>query len=324
VLGRAALEFMSATLPGSKDQWVHVMPAGDFSGRDGRGPYRLADAAGVIERSRRLAGPREIPIDYEHQTDRAPNNGQPAPAAGWINALQARADGIWARVTWTDRAAAFLARREYRYFSPTFYHTPEGAVVAIVRGALTNTPNLPQLLALASAEERPMDQFPALPETFLPELRQLLGLPETADAAAILAKVREAMTAQQAADPAKFVPIGVLETVVAEVNRLSHGISREAASSHVEMQIRHGNLPPALRAWGVSLCTVNKVAFDAFVDRTKGGFNAIIESQFGTKGLRPASHASRLSDEDRAVCRNMGLTEDELLKARAFSEQAKD
>ncbi len=42
-------------------------------------------------------------------------------AAGWIEELTWEdGKGIMARVAWTDKAAAHLAAREYKYFSPVF------------------------------------------------------------------------------------------------------------------------------------------------------------------------------------------------------------
>lgn len=66
-------------------------------------------------------------IDYEHQTDHTSENGQPAPAAGWIRELDVRGGALWGRVEWTAKAAASIAAREYRYISPTFRHTPAPA-----------------------------------------------------------------------------------------------------------------------------------------------------------------------------------------------------
>ncbi|MBY0431223.1 MAG: phage protease, partial [Rhodospirillales bacterium] len=130
----------------------------------------------VIEASRRYAGRKLIAIDYDHQTDHAAKNGRPAPAAGWIKGLQARPDGIWGMVDWTGRAAEHLRKREYRYLSPAFSHSPNGEVTCLLRAALTNNPNL-ELTALASAGGTIM-------ECDLSELRQLLGLPADGGSAA--------------------------------------------------------------------------------------------------------------------------------------------
>ena len=123
------------------------MPAGRLDARDGR-RWRLTDADTVADATRARTGRVEMAIDYEHQGRHAEKNGQPAPAAGWIRELQARAGALWARVQWTGRAAAMLKAREYRYLSPTFFHRPDGAVTCLVGAALTNTPAL-DLPALA-------------------------------------------------------------------------------------------------------------------------------------------------------------------------------
>lgn len=94
-------------------EWVHLLPAGLIWGRDGRS-FRLGDGAAVIAASQ--AGGVDLPIDYEHQADDPDRqkNG-PVPAAGWIKALELRADGIWGRVEWTATAKNMVAAREYRY-----------------------------------------------------------------------------------------------------------------------------------------------------------------------------------------------------------------
>ena len=132
---------------GEPPEWVQLMPAGELHARDGR-RWRLEDAAAVLAATQRLAGATDLVFDYEHQTDYSKENGQPAPAAGWIRELQARAGDIWARVEWTERAREMLRKREYRYVSPTFSHTRAGKVIAIHRAALTNAPAL-DLPALA-------------------------------------------------------------------------------------------------------------------------------------------------------------------------------
>ena len=93
------------------DGWIKLMPVGNIVARDGR-KWRLADAAAVVARSLDYALGGDLPIDYDHQIDHAKANGQPAPAAGWMREISARADGIWARVEWTDRARQMLAERE--------------------------------------------------------------------------------------------------------------------------------------------------------------------------------------------------------------------
>ena len=75
---------------------------------------------GIVAATRELAA--DLPIDYEHQGERAVANGQPAPAAGWIRRIFERAGAVWGEVEWTGRAAAMLKAREYRFISPLFLY----------------------------------------------------------------------------------------------------------------------------------------------------------------------------------------------------------
>lgn len=291
--------------------WIHVLPAGTFSGCDGR-TYRLSTPDEVIAASRQAAGRCQIPVDYEHQIDLAPKNGQPAPAAGWIAGMQARPDGVWGFVNWTARAAEHLARREYRYLSPVFAHTPDGRITRVLRAALVNNPNLDQLTALASMETN-MDPS----NDGLADLRQLLGLAANADILTITAKVREVLTATQSADvdPSRFVPIGDFERVTAELNRINQGVSLNASKAVVEQEIAGGRLPPFLRDWGVALCGVNKPAFDAFVARTGPGVHRLFEpTSVGRPFPSLGDGRACLSDEDQTVAAALGHSPEDFRK----------
>ena len=194
--------------PGAAPEWVQLMPAGDLSARDGR-RWKLTDAAAVVEASRSRAGATDLVFDYGHQTDYARENGQPAPAAGWIRELQARADGIWGRVEWTERAAASIKAREFRYVSPTFQHTKAGVVTEVLRAALTNNPAL-DLPALAQRTKN--DDDPNGGGTMHEQLKRILaklGLkpdsePTTAEADAALARI----------DPAPPIDMAALATAL--------------------------------------------------------------------------------------------------------------
>ena len=89
----------------------------------------------------------DLVIDYEHQS----LQGERAPAAGWIKDLEARDDGLWARVDWTQQARDYLEKKEYRYFSPVLRLDPETRrPIALMHVGLTNVPaikHLPPLVA---------------------------------------------------------------------------------------------------------------------------------------------------------------------------------
>ena len=165
--------------------WVHLLPAGTFRGTDGRGPYRVADADGLIAHSMQVTGGR-LPIDENHATDHAQVSGGSAPAMGWIVEMQSRGDGIWGRVDWTRAGRALVGDRAYRGISPAF-RAPGGRVSTIERASLTNLPNFSQLTQLHNQEQR-MD---------LAEIRRRLSLADTAteeDVLGALDRARDALS----------------------------------------------------------------------------------------------------------------------------------
>lgn len=109
----------------SAPEWIELLPAGVFYGRDGRGPFRLDDPTAVIASTTAMQMNAGLPIDYDHATDFGAPEGRPAPAAGWIRELEVRRGAVWGRVEWTTRAASSIVAREYRYVSPVFQFDPK-------------------------------------------------------------------------------------------------------------------------------------------------------------------------------------------------------
>lgn len=132
-------------------QWIKLVPAGIFVGRDKRGPYKNIDADKVIAAT--LADDLEagLPIDYNHATFK-PGDGGEAPAAGWIKELSNRNGEIWGRVEWNDVGRSAIADKHYRYISPAFMYSPDGTVKKLLNAGLTNNPNL-YFTAICSREE---------------------------------------------------------------------------------------------------------------------------------------------------------------------------
>jgi phage I-like protein len=161
---------------GGAPEWIHLTPAGSFSGADGRGPFKLEAADDVI-RASMAAG--KLPIDENHSIDKAAPEGRPAPARGWIVEMQLRDDGLWGRVDWTASGKRLVEEHEYRGISPVFVsETAGGRVVKLLRAALTNDPNL----TLTTLHSR-------TPIMDLAKLRQALGLKDDAAEDAILTAV---------------------------------------------------------------------------------------------------------------------------------------
>jgi len=160
--GKTGSSIHAIVIPaGEPPEWIELLPAEKFVGRDGRGPFTVSDTAAII-RASFASGFDSLPIDYDHATDLAATQGNPAPAAGWIKELQERAGAIWGRVEWTERGANAVRGKEYRFISPVFIfarpadapaEAQTGTVIKIMRAALTNNPNL-ELTAVAAQQPR--------------------------------------------------------------------------------------------------------------------------------------------------------------------------
>jgi len=300
--------------------FIQLLPAGVIHTRDGRGPYRLVDAAAVIARSLPAGGPG-LPLDENHATDLAAPKGAPAPARGWIVELQARADGVWGRVEWTPEGRAMIAGRAYRHVSPVIQHDSEGRIMRILRASVVNLANLPDLAALNAARA---DAFPEIVMD-LTKLREALRLPADADETAILAAIAGLLakagdgpsaTASERPDPTKWVSIEDFQRAVAEANKLRQGVSRHAAEEQVGGDIRKGVILPWMKEWAVELCMSSAPSYEKFIKGVGPGFSGLLKSQLQGRVPPDAGSPGGLNDEEKAVADRLGLSPDAFAAAR--------
>jgi phage I-like protein len=305
-------------------EWIELLPAGVFYGRDGRGPFRLDDPAAVIESTTAMQMNAGLPIDYDHATDFGAPEGRPAPAAGWIRELEVRGGAVWGRVEWTARAANSIVAREYRYVSPVFQFDPkDGSVTRLLRAGLTNNPNL-HLTAIAASRaatkaSNARDERMEFPTQ---ELRELLNLDGDATGADVVAKVRELLRAgnaisseigAHALDPAHYVAIAEFERTLTELNALKAERARERAAHTVEEAIRAGKIVPAQREWAIAYCAADARGFQAFAAKQP----SIVGENLGLGGEPPADRrAGGLNAAELAICAQLGLKHSEFVRRK--------
>ncbi|WP_323968785.1 phage protease [Aeromonas veronii] len=158
------LAVLDAQLTPQGDGWYQLLPVGPFKARDGR-PFDVASghwqldgkiAAALIARAKALG--QDILIDYDHQTLKTDQNGQPAPAAGWYNADEIEwreGQGLFIKPRWTERAAALVAAKEYRFLSAVFPYDALGRPLELRMTAITNDPGVVGMQALAALSALP-------------------------------------------------------------------------------------------------------------------------------------------------------------------------
>jgi phage I-like protein len=273
----------------------------------------------------------KLPIDENHSTQLAAEAGGAAPARGFITALTAEADGIWATIEWTEAGRALMADGAYAYLSPVMLHTKEGQVLALRSVALTNSPAVPELALLTSREEDPVD---------LKALRAALGLAETADEAAIVAAATAArqaetalltriataagvsgqvtadalvstLTARAAAgDPAQLQDkVALLET---KLSTLTQAQLQRDAELLVDGAIRAGKPVVALRDHMIARCVAGQMA------AVQSELAALPSINAGGIVAPPADGGtvSALTADEKKVARQMGLSEADMLAAK--------
>lgn len=317
---------------------IQLFPMGEFSARDGR-PGTLKGvnvkawtitpiiAAAVIARWQARETP--LVVDYEHQTMNAAENGKPAPAAGWIESLEAGPDGLYATVKWTDAARAFIQADEYRYISPVFSFDPEtGAVLELKSAALTNYPALDGMDAVAARAE---DDPPMKKET-LEALRHFFDLAADADEDAALAALKAQgqplaamLTAakETAPDPAQYVPAAMLAAaqeknaaLAAKVKELEGNGALAALTAEIDAALADGRLPKSCEAWAKATAKTHPDAVKSYIASSVPPIAALTSTQTG--GTPPAGtpHVAALTDEERYACAQLGMTEAEFLEAK--------
>ncbi|MFM5879907.1 phage protease [Aeromonas sanarellii] len=168
-LGLAVLD---AQLTQQDDGWYQLLPVGPFKARDGRpfdvpgGHWQLDKtiATTLINRAKALG--QDILIDYDHQTLNVEKTGKEAPAAGWYNGDEIEwreGQGLFIKPRWTERAAALVAAKEYRFLSAVFPYDALGRPLELRMTAITNDPGVVGMQALAALSAQPIQ--PGQPAT---------------------------------------------------------------------------------------------------------------------------------------------------------------
>ena len=325
-----------------------------MDGRPKDAPHWFIDAALAAGIIAQLDGrDNRLVIDYEHQSLLAADNGQPAPASGWFRQLEWReGDGLYAvDVEWTARATTMIEAKEYLYISPVFsYDKKTGAVMAILNAALTNNPALDGMDEVAvqaaarflteTQESLAMDMeellnnirwmlnLPTLatPEEVTAELQKAVDLikagnPETAAAGFSLSALMAGRNAEIAAlksaspDPAKYVPIDVMQAVQTDLAALRADVNAREVDGLVTAALSDGRLLPPQEAWARALGGKDVAALKGYLD-TAQPVAALTGTQTGGKEPE-AGNGVQLSDSQLAVCTAMGVSPEDFKKTLA-------
>lgn len=310
---------------------AHLLPVGPFRSSDVR-PVECAAwqlDARIAARVIALAASKktDLAIVYEHQDLHSKTNGQKVLAAGWCpNTLEwrdpsagsGRTGGLYAtNITWTADARREIAAKQYRYISSLFYYDADtGEVLEIVSVALTNTPGidgLDALAALARATHEPATTTNKGDDE-MPDDKQLAALTAERDGlntkvaalAADLDKSAKQVAALTAERDALAAKVAATDKEKAEAalaaDKAKHAELLQAA-------LTDGRLVPAQKGWAEKQ---SLAALTEYLDATKP--LALLAKQADGKG---AAGNHGLNDVELAACTKMGVTPEEFAKNKA-------
>ncbi|WP_454009988.1 phage protease [Aeromonas sp. Marseille-Q7275] len=360
-LGLAVLD---AALTTEADGWQQLLPMGPFKARDGRpfdvpgGHWQLdkSIATTLINRVREMG--QDILIDYDHQTLKTDQNGQPAPAAGWYNADEIEwreGAGLFIKPRWTDRAAALVAAKEYRFLSAVFPYDAQGRPLELRMTAITNDPGVVGMQALAALSALPLSSQPgqlATPskETSMNELLKKLlaklGIELTGDPtdeqlqkalteldslqanAKKAPELEAALSAEKASlaalkaqpggqiDLAQYVPVATYNALVTQVAALSAKADTTDAATLIKEARTQGKVVAAEEEYLTAYAAQKGVAaLKALLD-PRPAIAALAASQTAAVTLPARSGDAVLSAEDRYAADQLGITHEAFAKAK--------
>lgn len=304
----------------SVPDWVHLFLLGEMTARDGR-TFRLSDPAALVASFEKNGA--DLPFDIEHATSIKGAEGEEAPAVGWIKELDVRADGIWARVDWTERGADLIRSRSYRYASPGFMvEQKSGEVLRLLHAALTNQPALPLNPLTAREQETDMDNA----------VLEALGLKpgaSAADAVNAIAALREerrtALARADTPDAAKFVPRADHDAALARIKEFEAENEERATASveaAVDAAIEAGKITPAGRDYHVASCQANGLeTFQAMVAEMPviAGKAAPTTAAKTETAKRKGAHG--LTQLELATAKQLGVTAEKFAETKAAQEE---
>ncbi|RWT79226.1 phage protease [Aeromonas caviae] len=359
-LGLAVLD---AQLTQQDDGWYQLLPVGPFKARDGRpfdvpgGHWQLDKtiATTLINRAKALG--QDILIDYDHQTLNVEKTGKEAPAAGWYNGDEIEwreGQGLFIKPRWTERAAALVAAKEYRFLSAVFPYDAQGRPLELRMTAITNDPGVVGMQALAALSAQLIQ--PGQPATLTKEnsmnelLKKLLaklGIELTGDptdeqlqkalteldslqaSAKKAPELEAALSAEKASlaalkaqpggqvDLAQYVPVATYNALVAQVAALTAQVDTTDAATLIKEARTAGKVVAAEEEYLTAYAAQKGVAALKALLEPRPAIAALTASQTAAVTLPEKKGEAVLSAEDKYAADQLGISHEDFAKAKA-------
>ncbi|MGU5779033.1 phage protease [Aeromonas caviae] len=357
------LAVLDAQLTQQEDGWYQLLPVGPFKARDGRpfdvpgGHWQLDKtiATTLINRAKALG--QDILIDYDHQTLNVEKTGKEAPAAGWYNGDEIEwreGQGLFIKPRWTERAAALVAAKEYRFLSAVFPYDAQGRPLELRMTAITNDPGVVGMQALAALSAQLIQ--PGQPATLTKEnsmnelLKKLLaklGIELTGDptdeqlqkalteldslqaSAKKAPELEAALSAEKTAlaalkaqpggqvDLAQFVPVATYNALVTQVAALTAQVDTTDAATLIKEARTEGKVVAAEEEYLTAYAAQKGVAALKALLEPRPAIAALTASQTAAVTLPQKKGDAVLSAEDKYAADQLGISHEAFAKAKA-------
>lgn len=148
------------------DGWIHLVPRGEYPiAVEDREFVQVVDDAALASMANRFAPEAgNVRVDFDHFSY---DPAKSSEAAGWLDAVEVRTDGLWAKLRTSDIGETALVNGRFRFISPSWLPTDvqslgKGRIrpLRIDSAGLTNNPNMRGMAPLTNR-----DAFNALPQS---------------------------------------------------------------------------------------------------------------------------------------------------------------
>lgn len=302
---------------GSLPSRIVLLPAGRTKGRDGR-EFVNDDPDAVIA----LFNERgiELPIDVEHATEIKAPKGEAAPAFGWMKKLVNDAGALCADVEWTEDGKKLIGSKAYRYLSPAFMHSAAGQVRRLLSAGLTNKPNL--FIPALNSENA----------VKLTAIAAALGMKEDAtetDLVTAINTMRGENTNLKSSvdkpDPNKFVPKADLDAALqravnaeTKLNENDKKSNEQKITALLDGAVKDGKIAPSSKDHYRALC--NEAGGLEKVEKLIGTLPKLTPEMLEKETVE--TKAGELTAEQKALCRQTGVSEEDFKKSLATETAA--
>ena len=358
LVGTNRLRYLSTCLELSEEDppvsRVQVLRTGTFH-HPGYGKFTITDnaLATMVKNFRdyRPKPPTEMVVEWEHMgTSSVPVK---APAAGWVQAVEAEPDKLFTIVEWTETAAEEIRRKEYRFISPEFdfnykdKETGKRIGPTLISVTLTNRPflegmepvilseNLSAMLCTEGIELLTQDPNTdaaleaavgdgsdddgiailreATEKLMEKELRKLLGLDEDADIVEAVKALKE-LPGTPETDSMRELQ-GKVTAAEEKTNATTLKLAVMERDKAVDAALTARKITPAMKEWAEATALKDPEGFAKFVETAE-----VVGPELGENGTEgkgdPKETKVTLTETEKAIGLKMGVSEEDLVKAK--------